>query len=258
MWKPEFIALQSGTSIATALKDFWVFNEPVTLTSGVGSVTETPVGNVYVTKSDGTSITLTPTVKSFTVPGGLDTTVTVSYQYNVSVDSILINADLFPKAYELTLFTEMINGKGTKVADIQIIIYNFKPDGALDLSFKSNANNTQKMTGKCLSNDNGDYAIILIKPVIASTSYIAIATTPSAITLSSTATTQQLTVYGVKGGLYSNQVIPATDCTYLSETTATATVSAGGLITRIASGTSLITTTHTASGLTDQITVTCS
>jgi len=253
-FRPEFLAIQAGTSIATSLQNYWIFEETVTLSSGSGSVAQTPVGNLYVTKADGTLVTVTPTVKAFTVAGGANTTVKVNYQYNVSVDSITISAEAFPKAYEMTLFTEILNSTG-KIADVQIILYKFKPDGAIDLSLKSNASTTSKMAGKCLADDNGNYAIIMIKPVVASTNYIAIATYPSVVTLAGAGATQQLTVYGVRNAPYSNAVIPAASCSFVSGTPATCTVSAGGLLTRAGAGSSIVTITHSITSLTDSIAI---
>lgn len=258
-WRQEYLAIANGTNIGTSLNDYWVFEESVTLTAGAGVVAQTPSTGtkLYVEKADGTKITVTPSGKNFTVAGGLATTVKVSYQYNVSVDSITISANDFPDTYELVMFTEILNSSG-KVADVQIIISKFKASGAFDMSFGAGKAATNKLEGKALSDDNENYATILIKPVVASNNFIAIAAYPSAVALSSTATTQQLIVYGVRNNPYSNMVIPVSECTFLSGTTATCTVSAGGLITRAGSGTSVITTTHTATGLTDQITVTSS
>lgn len=256
-WREEYLAISNGTSIATSLQDYWIFEESVVLTGGVGTVAHTPVGKVYVEKADGTKVTITPSGSSITVSGGAATTVKVNYQYNVSVNSIVIAANDFPDVYELTMFTEVLNSSG-KVSDVQIIVDKFKADGAFDMSFGAGKAATSKLEGKALANDDENYATILIKPVVATSNIIALATYPSAVAISSSHTTEQLTVYGIRTAPYSNVVIPAADCSFVSGTTATCTISAGGLITRVTSGSSIITVTHTATSLTDSITVTSS
>lgn len=253
-WREEYIALSNGTSIATGAQDYWIYEESVTLTAGAGEVAQTPVGNLYVEKSDGTLVTVTPTAKAFTIDGGAATTVKVNYQYNVSVNSITISADDMPNVYECTLFTEIVDNDG-KVADIQIIIYNFKPSGNFDMSFGSGKAATSKLDGKALANDDDNYAIILIKPVVASDNFTMIASTPAEVTLASG--TQQITTIGVRGGLYSNVTVAASACTYVSSATGVCTVDAGGLITYVGDGSANVTVTHTATSLTDVIEVTC-
>lgn len=253
-WREEYLAIANGTTIATSLQNYWIFEESVTLSGGVGTVAQTPVGKVYVEKTDGTKVTVTPSTKSITVAGGGNTTVKCSYQYNVSVNSIVIAANDFPDTYELSMFTEIMNSSG-KVADIQIVVDKFKASGAFDLNFGAGKAATSKLEGKALANLSDNYATIFIKPVVASNNFIAIASYPSAVTLNATNTTQQLTVYGIRNNPYSNMVIPAADCSFVSGTTATCTINASGLITRVASGNSIITVTHTATGLTDQINV---
>jgi len=252
-----YMAISNGTSIVSAAKPFYVQDEVVTLSSGSGTVSGTPVGNVYVQKADNSLITVTPTGSTFAVSGGGNTTVKVSYRATSTVDYIEVSADGVPAAYELTMTAKIFNAAGQS-AVWQCVIPQFKVSGNFSLEFTASGVSTSKLDGMALINPSDNaYAYVYIKPIAASTaSYQAIAAIPSTMSLSTTTTTSQITVYGVRGGIYANTIIPAADCTYVSGTTATCTVNSSGLVTRVAAGTSLITVTHTATGIKDYIQVT--
>ncbi|OPH61717.1 hypothetical protein BC351_00300 [Paenibacillus ferrarius] len=251
-----YIALNNGVGILNGLKDYFVTDELVTLVGGSGAVASTPVGSVYVQKSDGSILTVTPTGKNFTLAGGANSTVYVSYQTSTSVDYISIDADKYPNAYEVTLIAKIFEGKG-QVAELQIKIPQFKISGSFDLSLAAASVSTSKLEGSALVDTNGNYATVMIKPVgNTAVSYQAIAATPAAVSLSAASPTSQITVYGIRGGIYANTVVTS-GCTYVSSTPATCTVGAStGLITRVAAGSSTITVTHTSSGITDTVVVT--
>lgn len=255
VWDEMYIALNNGVSIANGSQNIYIFDEPVTLTAGVGSVAQTPVGKVYVEKEDGVFVTVTPNVKEITVDGGASTTVKCTYRYATTVDSITIDADSFPTSYELTLFSEIVNDAG-KVADLQIVIPKFKIAGNAEINFDATSASTSKLDGKALVDSSGNYAYIYINPVNTTIDYAQIAITPGNVTLGA-GETQQLSIIGIRGGNYANVNISASDCTFVSSDTNTATVSAGGLISRAATGSAIITCTHTASSLTDVCAVTC-
>ncbi len=255
VWNEQYIALNNGVAIVNSSQNIYIYDESVVLTGGVGSVAQTPVGNVYVEKVDGTFVTVTPATKQITVAGGANTTVKCTYRFATTVDSITIDADSFPTSYELTLFSEIVNGAG-KVADLQIVVPSFKLSGAAEINFGATSASTSKMDGKALVDSSGNYAYIYIDPVATTISYTDIAVTPGTATLSPTATTQQLSIIGIRGGNYANVVIAASDCSFVSSATGVATVSAGGLITRVTNGSAIVTCTHTSSSLTDVCSVT--
>ena len=255
-WDEMYLALNNGVSIVNGSKNIYIYDESVVLTAGVGSVVQTPVGNVYVEKTDGTFVTVTPSTKSITVAGGAATTVKCTYRYATTVDSITVDADTFPTAYELTLFSEIVNGAG-KVADLQIVIPSFKISGSAEINFGATSASTSKLDGKALADSSGNYAYIYIDPVSATIDYAQIAVTPGSVALT-TGETQQLSIIGIRGGNYANVTILPADCSFVSGTTATCTVNAGGLITFAGAGVSTVTVTHTASSLTDVCAVSCS
>lgn len=69
-----------------------------------------------------------------------------------------------------------------------------------------------------------------------------------------TGVTADLSVIGLRGGLYSNVSIDASECEFVSEAVATATVK-DGTITGVAAGTTYVTVTHRASGCKDIVKV---
>jgi hypothetical protein len=253
----SYIALNNGTNIVSGLKNFYIQDEIVTLSSGSGVVANTPVGNLYVQKADNSIATIVPSGSNFSVAGGANTTVKVSYRTSTTVDSITIDADNYPKAYELVLTAKLFQKTG-QTGVLQIVIPQFQVSGNFELSMTASGVSTSALDGKALINESDNaYAYVYIKPVGASAiSYQALAATPSPITLTAGSPTKQITAYGIRGGNYSNVTLAPADCSYVSSTPATATVNASGLVTRVAAGSSTITITHSASGLTDVIPVT--
>lgn len=244
-----YIAIQNGVSIISALQDFYILDEVVVLAAGAGTVLQTPVGKLYVEKPDGSIVTITPVGKNFTVAGLTTEVVKVSYRYQAVIDSITISADEFPHAYELIMYSKICDNTGVK-ANVEIIIPQFKPSGAIDISLTADGVSTSKMDGKAYATvDTATgkeyYAKVLIKAVSGSSAVLtSIAVTPSAATLDvSDGDTLQLQVIGIQSGLKSNIVNP-TGSTYATSSGAVATVSASGLITAIGAGSCTVTITN--------------
>jgi hypothetical protein len=252
VWRESYIALNNGVSVQSGVKDFFIIDEAVTLTAGVGDVAQTPVGNVYVEKSDGTYITVTPATKTIDVNDATATSCKATYRYSTTVDSITITGEDFPKAYRLIMSTDLVRGKG-KVADVEIIIPQYKISGNFEITFGANTAATSRIDGKALADEDGVYAEVYVKAVSgASTSYAMIAAYPGSVSIAEGAT-QQLTIYGIRGGIYANTTLDATDCTFASDNEAVATVSTAGLITGIGAGDTFITVEY--GDLTDVVTV---
>ncbi len=255
VWRESYIALNNGVSISSGTKNFYIFDEAVTLTAGVGTVAQTPVGNVYVEKSDGTYITVTPSTKTIDVSDATATSCKATYRYATTVDSITVTGDDFPKAYRLVMSTDIVRGTG-KVADVQIIIPQYKISGNFEITFGANSAATSKLDGKALADEDGVYAEVYVKAVSgASTSYAMIAASPGSVSIAEAAS-QQLTVYGIRGGMYSNVTFDPADCTFTSDTPGIASVGEHtGLILGVAAGSTFVTVEHDASGLTDVVNV---
>lgn len=257
-FEESFIVMNNGSSIVNGLQNYYVFDEVVTLVAGTGSLNKTPIGNVYVQPATGGILqTITPSGQTFAVTGGANTTVKVSYRYSTTVDRILIDAASVPVSYELTLRAKVFTAAG-QTQELTMTIPQWKIQGNFQLQLTASGVSTSKIDGMALNNptDNA-LAYVDLKNIGATNiAYTDIVGSPSAVSLSASSTSQQLTVYGVRGGVYSNVVLTPS-CTFVSGTPATCTVgSTTGLIQRVAAGSSVITITHTASGLTDTVTVT--
>lgn len=257
-WREEYIALNNGVGILSGLSQFYKNNEPVVLAGGTGSVAETPIGNVYVKKPDGKFVTITPSGKNITVPGLTNETVFVTYRYETNINKIVISADNYPTSYRLVLKTQIVAQTG-KIADVEIVVPRFKISGNMEINFGAAEAATSSMDGRALAwtdPDTGEdvYAYVNIKPTTTSSiTFVGIAVSPSDITLSS-GESEQLTVYGIQGGLLNNIVNP-TGTIFTSNDPAVATVDANGLVEYAGVGETFITVTN--QGITDVVRVTC-
>lgn len=258
-WEPKYIAMNSGTLIANGAQNVFK-REKITLDgSGVGTVTETPVGKVYLMNSAGTIVTITPSTKTVTynVAGFKSTTVEAFYKYSTTVDYIDFTPDAFPNSYELTLLTKAFTKTGQS-AEVQIIIPYWKPTGNFTMNLTAEGYTSSAIEGKALVDEvNNSYGKLNIIPITQTVTYTAIAATPAEVTLGS-GETQQITVYGLRGGSYAPVTFDASACTYTSSASNVASVNANGLISYVANGDAYITVEHTASGIKDIIDVTCS
>lgn len=258
VWRESYIALNNGVNIISETDEFYVLDEEVTLSSGSGSVENSPVSSLYVEKPDGTIVTIEPSGKDFTVSGLTDETVYVTYRYEDTIDTISIDADKLPSSYELTMFTEMYEAE-QKLADVQILVPKFKPAGNFEINFASDAASTSNLEGKALTSGNANtYAKVKVKTVTDEEYIFAIASTPSDVTLASSET-QQITTYGLRSGVHGNKTYDPSnsDLTYTSSDDAVATVDTDGLIEYVGVGTCTVTIEHTGESLTDQIQVEC-
>lgn len=251
-----YLALNNGVSIVRGLKDVYT-EERVTLVAGAGTLSKTPVGDVYVTMGSGVTSTITPSGTSFTVAGGGDATVLVDYRVNQFADSITISPDDVPRSFELVMTAKIFEDSG-QTGTWQLVVPSFKITGSFDLSFTSNGVSTIKLDGMALLDTvSGTYGTVNIVPLVLPTvSFVEIAATPASVTLASGASAS-LQVVGIRGGMYANEEITS-GCTFTSSTVGVCTVSAAGVITYVGPGTSVITVTHTASGLIDTVNVTAS
>lgn len=262
-WDETYLAINNNTLIATGADNIYIVDELVTLSSGVGTLTQTPVDNVYVEKADGTFVTVTPSGSTITISGGVDTTVKATYKYSTTIDKIVIGAESFPKTYRLILKAKLFQTSSgqTQTGDLEIFIENFKPLGECEITFGASTTSTSKLDGKALSFTTTDgteaYAEVRIRPISGSVIQLTqIAVNPGTCALDvSDADTQQLTVLGIQSAPKGNVTL-TTGVTFASSASGIATVSAGGLITPISAGDCIITATHTSSSLTDICSVT--
>jgi len=256
-WDFQYLALNNSASIVNGLDAVYKFNECVVLTAGAGVTNSLPVGNLFVEKPDGTTVTITPTGSNFTVAGLTNETVIVTYKYNNTVDKLVIDAGSVPKIVKVIMQAKIYDANGLKSV-FEITIDRLQLNGSWTLDLKPDAVSSTSLEGVALAYNSGScadsYATIRVIPQTNGiTGVTAIAATPSTVNLA-VAGTQTLLVYGLRNGTYGNVIIPNASCTYNSSVPAKATVSASGVVTAVSAGTSLITVTY--NGISDYVNVT--
>lgn len=243
-WNLAYIAANVGSSIFEGLKDVFAVAECVTLTGGVGTLKKEPVGKVFVEKTDGSKIEVTPVGSTITV-GNADDVVTVTYRYNTNVQRVTIDAESSPMVGELILTADKHNNLKGKVGEVQIDVPSFQLSGTFDISLEASGNTTTKLDGDALAvdgascSDGSVYAYITEIPSVESAVTVAdIAATPAIMNLA-VDETKAITIVGIKGGLYSNVGIDVADCVISSDAPETATVT-DGIVEGISAGTTYI------------------
>ena len=252
-FSPAYLALQTGSEIKTELSNYYT-DEKVTFNAqGVGTLTKTPIGKVYVEMA-ANHATTTPVGSTITVPALANKSANVSYQYEATVDVLTIPANSFPKAYKLILTSDIFNTDGDKAYEQQIIAPKYKLDGALSLGLSHDATATFTLNGKTLVDEDGNYAYINYLPMgnTSGVEITSIAANVSDLEIE-VGKEQAVTVLGVRGGLYSNVVLKNADLTFASDTPAKATF-VNGVIRGVATGTAYLTVSY--QGIKDIIKVT--
>ena len=243
-WNLAYIAANVGTTIFEGLKDVFAVAECVTLTSGVGTLTKVPVGNVFIEKADGSTVEVTPVGSTITV-GDADDTIRATYQYSTTVKRVTIDAESTPMVGELILTADKHNNLKGKIGEVQIDVPSFQLSGTFDISLEASGTTTTKLDGDALAvegatcSDGSVYAYITEIPSVESAITVSdIAVTPAVINLA-VEEEKKLNIIGIKGGLYSNVGIDVVDCTITSEDSATATV-VDGVVKGVQAGTTYI------------------
>lgn len=260
-WNLAYIAVNVGSAIAENLKDVYVVGECVTLTKGVGTLKKTPVGEVFIERADGTTAKVSPVGNTITV-GSEDGTVSATYKFSSVVKNITIDADSIPMIGELVLTADKCNNKKGRVGQIQIDIPSFQPNGTFDISLQADGVSSTSISGDALavegescSDGSAIYAYISEIPVAETEIAVNdIAVTPAVFTIKKGAK-QPLSVVGIRGGIFANVAIDATDCVFEVETEATATVK-DGVVTAVAAGTTYISVKYGSAEDTVKVTVT--
>ena len=243
-WNLSYIAANVGSTVFEGLKDVFAVAECVTLTNGVGTLKKVPVGKVFIEKADGSTAEITPVGSTITI-GNEEGTVLVTYQYSTNVKRVTIDAESTPFVGRLVMSADKHNNKKGKVGEVQIEVPSFQLNGTFDISLEASGSTTTKLEGDALAvegascSDGSVYAYITEIPSVASTVSVSdIAVTPAVINLAATET-KNISVIGIKGGLYSNVGIDVADCVITSDDSKVATV-ANGVVTAVATGTTYI------------------
>lgn len=252
-WKLEYLAANVGSKITEGLSDVYKMAECVQITNGIGVLRSAAIGDVAVELSDGTIITVTPengTTVDLTKFGIENEAVKATYQYSRITKSIVIDADTSPFVYKLVLDADKHNNKLGKVGSVQVIIPSYQPSGNFTMNFTPDGVSSTNIDGKALAVE-GDtcadgssvYAYVheFDDTEASMISVTEIAATPATINFTKASETQTISVVGLKGVMYSPIELENSDCTFVSDTPAVATVDESGIVTAVADGSAKIT-----------------
>lgn len=233
-WDDSYLALNSGSMIENGAKDVYVYEEKVTLDgSGKGELLSDPVGNIYVQKREGKFVeTVVPNGKDFTIPQLANEIVYVTYRRSETLDYLVIDADKFPKTYEMTIHVKKFDKTGHS-GTIEWIFEQYQPSGNFEVALASETPSTSSMEGKILSNEEGKYGEVRFIPSAnTKVEFTQIAASPSEVQLDSSVTgdSEKLTVIGIRGGTFSNVLLDNEKLTFSSDDDTVATVNTSGII----------------------------
>jgi hypothetical protein len=255
-WKPEYVALNNGTTVAngsvTAQK-----TEVIALDgSGEGTLSETPTSTkVALISASGVINNVTPSGTTVTYLAWASTSVTAVYDYSsATTDYIVIDAEQFPGTFILVMDADLFdkdNGQ-IKIGSVQIRINRFKLAGNQTWTFDMQNPFTTGFAGAALKDANGNYATITI--VRDSTDVLAeiidLWLSPDSDTLDdSDGDELQLVAYGYRGS-GKDVIVDPDGVTYASSNEAVATVGeTTGLVDTAGAGSCVITGTLTVGGV---------
>lgn len=214
------------------------------LGSGSGTLTETPVGDVSVFLPNDTIQSVTPTGSAIYVSGGGDLRVDAVYITSKTSDQITVETITPPSVVDLTLIAEVRDNTNVIVEYLQINVPRFQVMGNYTLSLTADGISQQALNGKALAVASTDcasgeyYAKVTWIPVSGSAGISSIAAIPSTVNFveATLPASQQITVLGIRGGIYSNTNVTANSVFAKVSGSASLTISAGGLITGGSSG----------------------
>jgi hypothetical protein len=177
--------------------------ETITLVSGVGSVSLTPLSDIAVYLADGSIQNVTPTTKSFTVTNGASQTVQAVYTAAVAAEQIVINAVTPPKTLDITLIAEIRNA-GTLTNYLHINIPRYQTDGANTLAMAANGISQFSLSGFAVvfTDTDGSQIYGKIWKVPASAASVAvteIVALPSTLVFSGSGVSMNIKTLAVKG-----------------------------------------------------------
>ena len=263
VFQSQFLAFNNGSTFVNGTYDAYV-REQVTLASDDGTLTNTPVGDIFVRRESGVIQTITPSGSNFTVTGAGNESVDVRYRTSRTIDRLQVEANEFPSTFRLVMRSKIFtaeDGQGAPIGFFIIEIPNWKVMGSHEINFSTGSPVTSALTGKALAfadtvSGNTIYANYYIDKTGSATAQqlVNILATPDSATLDiSDGDTLQIQVTGIRGNGLSNISNP-TGTTFVSDTTGVATVSNAGLVTPVSAGSAVITVTNGT--LTDTVNIT--
>jgi len=218
------LALNAGASVLTGSVNVTKTDCIVLSASGSGVLTATPVGNVTVFLPNGSIQTVTPSTKDITVSGGANLRVDAVYISAMSADQLTIETTTPPSVVDMTLLAELRDNTNVIVKYLQIQIPRFQISGNYTLAFAANGVSNQSLDGMALETYSTDCAsgnyyakVTWIPATAAAVPVSSIAAVPATLSFvnGAPATTKQITVYSLRGGVYAPAVI-TTSCSFVA------------------------------------------
>lgn len=260
-FKMEYLAFQTGTPILTGMSGVYKFDECVSFTKGIGSVAETPVGNVFVRMPNGMVKKFVPTEKNVDIglpefTGSLQ----VVYQYNENVDQITIDTKTQPLTVKAVMRVHVLSQDGVE-GFIEITIPRLKFNGSITLNMTSDAVSTFSLAGTAqeYADECGESYYADVKYIASTEEAITpvedIVASPNVLTFSLAGVkTATANIIGLRTSPYANVTLDNSKLTFKSSNKSNVSVTKEGLITGLQKGTETITVSY--EGLQDIITVT--
>jgi hypothetical protein len=267
-WNLAFLAATVGSNVVTSNNVYK--EETITLSgAGGGSVATAPLAftgsTIYgwATSPAGVTERITFTGSAFTVAAGAGASAQVwcirYYTLNAASQSVTINSNMIPKVVKLVMETQLNSADVTtnKIGMVQIIAPTVTLSGAFTIAMKSDGVSNTPLTATALAYTDAagslgcstsPYYAKLIEVIDAANWYdnvIALSIAGGDFALATTLGTQLLSVWAIPsfGAAFKP---PVADLTFVSGTPGKATVDAAGLVTGVATGTSLLNVKITA------------
>ncbi len=262
-WNLDFLAKQVGQNVETGANIYT--EETVTLTAGGnGSVVGTPIAvsgsTVYgwATLADGSVQRVTFTTKAFTISGGAEGDIVCVRYYAVdsAARSLTIPSNFVPSILNFVLVAQLASSDSSTniIGEVQIEIPKGSLTGAFSISLTPDGVASTPLSVRALASNEAfvgcstEAIYAKINEVLYNTNWydnvIALSIEGGDFSLAALAT-KSLVVRAipVSGAAF---IPPVADLTFSSATVGTATISSAGLVTGVASGTSLLKATITA------------
>ena len=223
----------------------------IVLSGGSGTLSVVPTADtITVFLPNGLTEIVTATAGSnIYVSAGASQKVDVVYTTSVTADQITIESTTPPSVVDLTMIAEVRDNTGAISEYLQISVPRFQVMGNYTLALAANGVSQQALSGKALLTTSTDcttadyYAKVTWIPVSAtSVAVSSIAAIPSTIAFTGTSAswpkTQQISVLGIRGGIYANANITSS-CTFAKSSgsaNSNLVVGTTGLVTAGSSG----------------------
>jgi hypothetical protein len=265
-WNLDLLSKNVGSEVLTGNNVFT--EELVTLAAaGAGTVVGTPLTNAafgssvfgWVTLKDGETVEkVTFAVKNFSCSGAEGDVVSVKYYaLNAASRSLTIRSDMVPSIAYLVMEAQLCSSDVATnvIGKVQIVVPKASMTGAFSIAMTPDSVASTPLSVRAFRSDmliNGVMTPVMatITEIIAnavwSDNLRALAIENGDFALSAGTPTKQLTVWAIPVSGAAFRVPVMSDLTYTSSTPAAATVSAGGLVTRVAAGSSTIKVAVTA------------